>query len=157
MQDIKDATLPASKFNPKIPTALEEIILRCLEKVPEIRFQDGNVVARALEMLGETELNQSMPTAVNPTPVPGQTPVPIALTGEPVSPRANGGPRRQQVSSPNNFVGVPAGTSNLAEQRGFISPTIYGNQPTGSSRVGTIPRTGQVRRDQRDPRFATGV
>ncbi len=157
MQHIQDIPLPPSHMNPNIPPALEEIILRCLEKVPEMRFQDGNVLARALEMLGETELNQSMPTVVNPTPVPGQTPVPIALTGEPVSPHANGGLRRQQVSSPNNFVGVPAGTSNLAEQRGFISPTTYGTQPTGSARVGTIPRTGQVRRDQRDSRFASVI
>src|SRR5260370_33357112 len=107
MQDIKDATLPASQLNENIPPALEEIIMRCLEKVPEIRYQDGNIQARALEMLGETEHNQSMPTAVNPTPVPGRTPVPIALTGEPVSPHANGGHRRQQVSSHNNIGGVP--------------------------------------------------
>jgi serine/threonine protein kinase len=154
MQHIQDTPVPPSQSNPNIPPALEEIILRCLEKVPEMRFLDGNALARALEMLGETELNESMPTTVNPSPVPGQTPVPIAFTGEPALPRANGGPRRQSVSSPNNFVGVPAGTSNIAEQRGFIKPAVYGNQATGSARVGTVPRTGQVRRDQRDSRFA---
>jgi serine/threonine protein kinase len=154
MQHIQDAPLPPSQLNPNIPPALEEIILRCLEKVPEMRFPDGNALARALETLGETELNESMATVVNPSPVPGQAPVPIALPGESASPRVNGGLRRQQVSSPNNFVGVPAGTSNLAEQRGFITPTAYGNHATGSARVGTVPRTGQVRRDQRDSRFA---
>src|SRR6266566_1334315 len=155
MQHIQDAPLPPTHLNPNIPPALEEIILRCLEKVPEMRFLDGNALARALETLGETELNESMPTVVNPSPVPGQPPVPVALTGEPASPRANGGLRRQQVSSPNNFVSVPAGTSNIAEQRGFITPSVYGNQATGSARVGTVPRTGQVRRDQRDSRFAS--
>src|SRR5215471_19715803 len=64
MQHIQDAPMPPSQLNPHIPPALEEIILRCLEKVPEMRFPDGNVLARALEMLGETELNESMPTTV---------------------------------------------------------------------------------------------
>src|SRR5215469_2493999 len=84
MQHIQDNPLPPSQSNPRIPPALEEIILRCLEKVPEMRFQDGNVLARALEMLGETELNESMPTTVNPTQLPGQTPVPTALTSQQV-------------------------------------------------------------------------
>src|SRR2546430_15219805 len=68
MQHIQDAPLPPSQMNPNIPPALEEIILRCLEKVPEMRFPDGNVLAHALETLGETELNESMPTTVNPSP-----------------------------------------------------------------------------------------
>ena len=53
MQHIHDAPIPPSQFNPNIPPALEEIILRCLEKVPEMRFRDGYTLARALEMLGE--------------------------------------------------------------------------------------------------------
>src|SRR6202165_1136159 len=35
MQHIQDAPVPPSQFNPAIPIALEEIILRCLEKIPE--------------------------------------------------------------------------------------------------------------------------
>src|SRR6266480_825143 len=85
MQHIQDAPLPPTHLNPNIPPALEEIILRCLEKVPEMRFLDGNALARALETLGETELNESMPPVVNPSPVPGQRPVPVALAGEPAS------------------------------------------------------------------------
>src|SRR5712692_5897369 len=46
MQHIQDTPLPPSQLNPNIPPALEEIIMRCLEKVPEIRFQDGNILAR---------------------------------------------------------------------------------------------------------------
>jgi hypothetical protein len=52
MQHIQDAPVPPSQYNPSIPPALEEIILRCLEKVPEMRFRDGSQLARALEMLG---------------------------------------------------------------------------------------------------------
>ena len=52
MQHIQDPPTPPSQLNPEIPPALEEIILRCLEKVPEMRFGDGSSLARALEMLG---------------------------------------------------------------------------------------------------------
>jgi bifunctional DNase/RNase len=54
MQHIADPPVPPSQLNPTIPPALEEIILRCLEKVPEMRFRDGSSLARALESLGET-------------------------------------------------------------------------------------------------------
>jgi eukaryotic-like serine/threonine-protein kinase len=56
MQHIQDQPTPPSLLNPTIPPALEEIILRCLEKVPERRFRDGSQLARALESLGESEL-----------------------------------------------------------------------------------------------------
>ena len=53
MQHIQDPPMPPSQLNPNIPPALEEIILRCLEKVPEMRFRDGTQLARALETLGD--------------------------------------------------------------------------------------------------------
>ncbi len=52
MQHIQDMPVPPSQLNPNIPSALEAIILRCLEKVPELRFHDGHVLARTLENLG---------------------------------------------------------------------------------------------------------
>src|SRR6202521_4408010 len=61
MQHIQDAPVPPSQFNPSIPPALEEIILRCLEKVPEMRFRDGSTLARALELLSEEELGSGVP------------------------------------------------------------------------------------------------
>ena len=51
MQHIQDPPTPPRQYNPNIPPALEEIILRCLEKVPEMRFRDGSELARALETL----------------------------------------------------------------------------------------------------------
>jgi len=54
MQHIQDLPTPPSQFNPNIPSALEEIILRCLEKMPETRFSDGVQLARALETWDET-------------------------------------------------------------------------------------------------------
>ncbi len=79
MQHIQDAPIPPSQLNPNIPPALEEIILRCLEKIPEMRYRDGTLLARALEMLGEGELEGSLPTnitpaGVNTTAANGRTP-----------------------------------------------------------------------------------
>ncbi len=55
MQHIQDIPVPPTQLNPGIPPALEEIIMRCLEKVPEMRYRDGSSLARALELLGEEE------------------------------------------------------------------------------------------------------
>ncbi len=51
MQHIQETPTPPSQLNPNIPLALEEIILRCLEKVPYMRFHNGSQLARALEAL----------------------------------------------------------------------------------------------------------
>jgi eukaryotic-like serine/threonine-protein kinase len=51
VQHIHDQPVPPSRYNPNIPPALEKIIMRCLEKVPERRFRDGSQLARALESL----------------------------------------------------------------------------------------------------------
>jgi len=57
MQHIQDAPTPPRYLNPNISQTLEEIILRCLEKVPEMRFRDGSELARALESLGVSKNN----------------------------------------------------------------------------------------------------
>jgi serine/threonine-protein kinase len=51
MQHIQDVPTVPSQFNPNIPPALEAIIMRCLEKIPEMRYRDGNALARAIEAL----------------------------------------------------------------------------------------------------------
>ncbi len=51
MQHIQDAPTPPSQINPNIPTALEEIIMRCLKKAPDMRYSDGSELAQALEAL----------------------------------------------------------------------------------------------------------
>src|SRR5947209_8650212 len=71
MQHIQDSPTPPSVYNPKIPPALEQIILRCLEKAPEMRFRDGSALARALEMLGEEEIGGEQ---ILPHPTPGSIP-----------------------------------------------------------------------------------
>ena len=51
MQHIQGGPKPPSQYNPTVPTVLEEIIIRCLEKEPEMRFRDGSELARSLAAL----------------------------------------------------------------------------------------------------------
>ncbi len=51
MQHIQDIPKLPSQLNPAIPTAFEEIIMRCLEKSPDMRYRDGSQLAHALEAL----------------------------------------------------------------------------------------------------------
>src|SRR5579863_1172665 len=113
MQHIQDEPVPPSQYNPGIPPALEEIILRCLEKVPEMRFRDGSQLARALEMLGDADTSATLPFT------PGSTPVPPSPVNQiPSRPNTSGrGPARPAapgvpVSSPNNML-----TNNVALDR----------------------------------------
>src|SRR5215468_2607906 len=71
MQHIQDPPTPPSQLNPSIPPALEEIIMRCLEKVPKMRFRDGSQLARALETLGDSEIGETV--AVTPGHAPKLT------------------------------------------------------------------------------------
>src|SRR5947208_9945497 len=54
MQHIQDVPTPPSQLNPNIPPALEEIILRSLEKDPRDRYRDGDALAFALENLARS-------------------------------------------------------------------------------------------------------
>lgn len=51
MQHIQDPPPPPRQLNPNIPPTLDALILRCLEKQPDKRFQGGQELARALERL----------------------------------------------------------------------------------------------------------
>lgn len=51
MKHIQDQPLPPSRLGANIPIDLEEIVMKCLAKLPEDRFQNGNELARALKSL----------------------------------------------------------------------------------------------------------
>lgn len=53
MQQICNVPPSPRQQNPLLPPALEEVLLRCLEKEPTRRFQDGNALAHALTQLEE--------------------------------------------------------------------------------------------------------
>lgn len=46
-----DTPASPSQFNPRITPSLEKIVLHCLEKAPERRYQDGMQLAHALDEL----------------------------------------------------------------------------------------------------------
>ena len=68
MQHIQEAPTPPGQFNPHIAPALEGIILRCLEKVPGMRFRDGSQLARALESFSEAEFAETYPPGPESSP-----------------------------------------------------------------------------------------
>jgi eukaryotic-like serine/threonine-protein kinase len=169
MQHIQDPPIPPSQFNPSIPAALEEIILRCLEKVPEMRFRDGSQLARALEMLSDAELGKTVPVT------PGRAPIPTASHQIPSRPSKRGRrsavqnvPPRSPASSPDNRMGP--GLSSDHNGAGHVPGPLV-NQPMypyqqsfapapGSAapyplQRGTVQRSGVVVPDRRDSRFAS--
>ncbi len=173
MQHIQDAPTPPSQLNPDIPPALEEIILRCLEKVPEMRFRDGSQLARALESLGDSELDETVPGPLTP----GHTPVPITYNHIPPRPSNSGRvsardlQQRASASSPETMLngsgspdgngagGVPASEDDRTRPLGQQSynPSTYAPESGGPRPVqrGTVPKSSVVRQNQPNSRFAT--
>src|SRR5947199_7477986 len=123
MQHIQDVPMPPSQFNPNIPPALANIIMRCLEKVPEMRFRDGSTLARALETLNDEELASGVPPQSNPGNI--MTPMPNSGGSSPQLPQrpiTGGG----LASSPNNRGSYPY---NLVSQSGTVQDNGVGMQP----------------------------
>ena len=173
MQHIQDVPTPPSHLNPNLPPALEEIILRCLEKVPEMRFRDGSQLARALESLADSELGETVAAPLTP----GHSPVPITYNQIPPRPNMSGrnsardDQKLNPASSPdallngidsssrNGSGGVP-GTDDdrtvpLNQQR--YDPAMYMPEP-GTPRpgqVGTVPQSVTVSKGRRGSRFAS--
>ncbi|MGH2480015.1 MAG: protein kinase domain-containing protein, partial [Ktedonobacteraceae bacterium] len=102
MQHIQDVPVPPSELNPSIPQTLEDIIMRSLEKIPEMRFRDGSQMARALETLGEADPSGM---ATNQFLVNQIAPAPLTFTNIPSRPGTSGrsDPRQPatQVSTSN--------------------------------------------------------
>jgi eukaryotic-like serine/threonine-protein kinase len=172
MQHIQDIPTPPSHINPNLSPPLEEIILRCLEKVPEMRFRDGSQLARALESLADNELGE----IVAAPSVPGHSPVPITYSQIPPRPNSSGrNPSRddqQRRPAPlPNTLSNGNGSSSRNGAGGVLGPdddkTIPLNQqrynppmymPESSiprpGQVGTLPRSGTVPQNRRNSRFA---
>lgn len=126
MQHIQEPPVPPRQLNPNIPPALEDIILRCLEKAPEKRFPDGSSLARALEGLSE-----NLADIIEPLPMPvGTKPAqsPVKLPNE-SAPPVRTIPRRPSNSSPNN-AGNPNhnNTNNTYDAETIIRQEAY-NRP----------------------------
>ena len=149
--------MPPSQYNPSIPAALEEIILRCLEKVPEMRFRDGSQLARALETLGEADLNEGAAGAATLTP------------GQILSRPANSGGRtipQRPTSSSNGTLngadrvhGSGVDRSLLSEQPTYMSPPVVPPQATPQRpyQRRTVARSGALQNGNRQSRLTTVI
>lgn len=139
MQHIQDSPTPPSQLNPNIPPTLEDIILRCLEKVPEMRFRDGNVLARALETLGEEELGGGLPTNITPGGVlASQANEPLnKIPQRPNSAAQADGRAAVAGSSPNNRMY----NQNALQDNGAASPYRQEQQQAGFAPLPSGPGT----------------
>jgi serine/threonine-protein kinase len=124
MQHIQDPPTPPRRINPNIPPALEEIILRCLEKVPEMRFRDGSVLARALEMLGEDETGVVLPSAAR-GPITPPPPLPASIYNQTTPPLDGSMYPPQTVSSPDHGMSIYPYSPNDAQDN---MPTLIREQ-----------------------------
>lgn len=161
MQHIQDRPTPPRHLNPQIPPALEEIIMRCLEKAPDRRFSDGNALARALEMLGEAEVADSIPSQGNTGTPPGQTTVSLYSPNEPP---VQTGPRRPPISGPNRAVSSPAtarsginnNAVNIPHQQNYNSQQLELG-PAGPPYTAPMPRPAGPRYDSRAASIITAL
>src|SRR3989440_9071115 len=170
MQHIQDPPAPPSQLNPNIPQPLEEIILRCLEKEPQMRFHDGSQLARALVMLGDATLGETAPgppghkpilTTSHPIPSRpgnsgrGSTGQIVPSDAPALSPDSGmdpGAPSDQNAAGP--VPGPQANQSVHRNQQSFAPPS--GSAASYRFQRGTVPRSG-VQPGQRSSRFASSI
>ena len=122
MQHIQDVPVAPSQLNPAIPQAVEDIIMRCLEKIPEMRFRDGSQLARALESLSEADAS-AMATnqfLLNQT----SAPVPLTFSNIPARPGASG---HSNPNQPAAQVSTSSPQQALTEMQTY-TPGGYGQQ-----------------------------
>ena len=153
MQHIQDLPTPPTYYNPEIPVALEEIIMRCLEKEPERRYRDGSVLARALELLGESEGDETLPAAL----MPGLAQTPTSVATIPLHPGANGAQRTSNLSPDDMPYPSDNGMQPQPEPLVLANQPGYNNQSEEASIYprSTQPRAGSVPYGKPDSRFAS--
>jgi eukaryotic-like serine/threonine-protein kinase len=165
-QHIQDLPTPPSQLNLTIPPALEEILLRCLEKVPEKRFRNGSQMARAFARLGDAQLAEAAPVTPRQAATPAIAP---HMPSPPSSSRRDGTvenvPPGSAASSSEKEMdpGVPSGqhdmrfasmialpmllailfllgcSAYLAARPGFVPfPSFYGGEMPISSAHGSV-------------------
>jgi serine/threonine-protein kinase len=156
MAHIQDLPEPPSRFNPSIAPALEQIILRCLEKDPRDRYRDGDSLAYALENFERrggsrasaapaARMGAPMSLPSDPRPLPGhglaQYGGPAVASGPGRGAPMNSGP----IGGRRNFSGGPASGPRGVYDAPGLSTRPYG--PAG----GTVPRAPTTGRPSAPP------
>jgi serine/threonine-protein kinase len=137
VRHIQDLPEPPRKQNPKIPPALEELILRCLEKDPRDRYVDGDALAKALDTYDDEEEQGKVtgPYEYGPRRIvqagQGSGARPILPSKEPTlpaSPRGSGGLLSGGASRPSS--------SSLGSSSGLNDPGRPRSGPIGPGAPG---------------------
>jgi eukaryotic-like serine/threonine-protein kinase len=159
MQHIQDPPTPPSHFNPAIPPALEEIIMRCLEKVPEMRFRDGSALARALEVLGDEEMAE---TTLNTPPGNGKLPPSsgnFAYNQAAQRGSSNGTLAPSQNGAVESAATIPQPFAPVSSdrQRALAGADVNSTYPASTDGGTLRPSNKGAAQEQRDSRFASIV
>jgi eukaryotic-like serine/threonine-protein kinase len=74
---VKEDPVPPARLNPDIPSPLEAVVMKCMAKNPENRYQTANELREDLE-----RLSQGLPTLATPV-LPGQSTEVLTRSGGP--------------------------------------------------------------------------
>lgn len=104
---------PPTQFLPEIPTALEDIVLRCLAKDPAARFQSAQEIIAAMDAFEEQEramgrgqlysrrfLAEWLAGPGKAAPVTGPGPVPLPSSPPPAAPHLAAAPAKKRGKLP---------------------------------------------------------
>jgi serine/threonine protein kinase len=130
---------PPRTRNPQLPVAIEQVIMRALEKEREVRFQTVEELAEALiDALPEGA--DAVLRAPMLTPTPGRTPQPGRTGRTPVPVRTGQGTPHSQLAQ---TVTVPSGTIRVgsAAEHAMLEggPTLMAAGPSQPVILGTPP------------------
>ncbi|HEX2347753.1 MAG TPA: protein kinase [Ktedonobacterales bacterium] len=182
MKHIQEEPEPPSAINPRIPPALERIILKCLSKDPSARYRDGDELAATLNNFLRAPMRRNSGPEVaqgrggyagvpydNPGPRQGgrsSGPRPDVYAGGgygsagPASgPRGGAYPPMSVNGRPGQYSGFDDPTYDGPQLGGFGGPPIAAPTRPWEAAGGTQPRIGAPRRpgDEPEPRRNVGL
>ncbi len=139
-QHIEEQPPSIRQSRPDIPAALEEVVNRCLEKDPNLRFQTPSDFAQALRQAVPVARTRPEPTETPPAPVgPSPTRRPAALrrpvTPErPVTPQTPTTPTEPDSARRPALQPQPKPDTSSSADRGRAGRTPTGTRPARTSR-----------------------